>query len=96
MNCELNNNHKALFKHPDSNLFGFPATLYESKYILQGDSSYEMQSFIYEGAFLYNITAEDGITLYDTITHQQKERTITLKDNRVIDTVALPNSNNRQ
>lgn len=67
---ELNNNHKALFKHPDKNLFGFPATLFESKIVHQGDAIYEDQSFVYEGAFLYNITPEKGIKLVDTITHQ--------------------------
>ncbi|WP_249870139.1 beta-propeller domain-containing protein [Oceanobacillus saliphilus] len=67
---ELNYNHKVLFKHPDSNLFGFPAVLYETKIVTQGDATYEDQSFVYEGAFLYDITTENGINLYDTISHQ--------------------------
>lgn len=67
---ELNHNHKVLFKHPNKNLFGFPATLFESKVVHQGDATYEDQSFVYQGAFLYNITPEKGISLVDTITHQ--------------------------
>ncbi|WP_067730704.1 beta-propeller domain-containing protein [Oceanobacillus damuensis] len=71
---EINYNHKVLFKHPDRDLFGFPAALYESKLITQGGATYEDQSFVYEGAFLYSITAEDGIKLHDTISHQPTEQ----------------------
>ncbi|MFD1037687.1 beta-propeller domain-containing protein [Virgibacillus byunsanensis] len=67
---EINYNHKSLFKHPEKNLFGFPAQLYESKIVQKGDATYEEHSFVYEGAFLYEISPESGITLQDTITHQ--------------------------
>ncbi|WP_163972015.1 beta-propeller domain-containing protein [Oceanobacillus halotolerans] len=67
---ELNHNHKALYQHPSKNIFGFPAQLYETKMVQQGDATYERQSFVYEGAFLYQLSSEAGITLKDTITHQ--------------------------
>ncbi|SDQ87714.1 beta-propeller domain-containing protein [Virgibacillus salinus] len=69
---ELNHNHNALYKHPEDNIFGFPATLFETKTVHKGDATYEEQSLVYEGAFLYNITPENGINVKDTITHQQK------------------------
>ncbi|MBB6452610.1 putative secreted protein with C-terminal beta-propeller domain [Salirhabdus euzebyi] len=67
---EVNHNHRALYKHPDKNLFGFPAQLFELKTVQKGDAVYEEHSFVYEGAFLYNISPETGLTLKDTITHQ--------------------------
>ncbi|MBP1947273.1 beta-propeller domain-containing protein [Virgibacillus litoralis] len=69
---ELNHNHNALYKHPEDNIFGFPATLFETKTVHKGDATYEEQSLVYEGAFLYNITPENGINVKDTITHQQE------------------------
>ncbi|MRG86094.1 beta-propeller domain-containing protein [Salinibacillus xinjiangensis] len=70
---EINYNHKSLYKHPEKNLFGFPAQLSETKVIHKGDATYEDMSFVYEGAFLYEITPEKGIELKDTITHQKKD-----------------------
>ncbi|MEN2767666.1 beta-propeller domain-containing protein [Ornithinibacillus xuwenensis] len=67
---EILHNHKALYQHPTENLFGFPAVLSETKLINKGDISYEEYNPIFEGAILYKITAEDGIQLYDTVTHQ--------------------------
>ncbi|WP_430787719.1 beta-propeller domain-containing protein [Virgibacillus flavescens] len=67
---EVTHNHHALYKHPSANLFGFPATLYDSKTLQQGDVVMRDQSFSYEGAFLYTITPETGIELKDSITHQ--------------------------
>nr|WP_246187692.1 beta-propeller domain-containing protein [Ornithinibacillus caprae] len=67
---ELNYNHRALFKHPSENLFGFPAQLYETKEVKKDDITYEEQTFLFEGALLYYISADDGIELKDTITHQ--------------------------
>ncbi|OZM56929.1 hypothetical protein CIB95_09165 [Lottiidibacillus patelloidae] len=69
---EVNHNHRALYQHPEKNLFGFPANLYETKTIQKGDAVYEEHAFVFEGAFLYEISPETGITLKDTITHQKK------------------------
>ncbi|MEC5423639.1 beta-propeller domain-containing protein [Virgibacillus sp. C22-A2] len=69
---ELNHNHKSLYKHPDENLFGFPATLYETKTVQREDITYQEEKFLYEGALLYEITPEDGIKIKDTITHQSE------------------------
>jgi inhibitor of cysteine peptidase len=70
---EVNHNHRALYQHPDpeKNLFGFQANLYETKTVQKGDAVYQEQAFVFEGAFLYEISPETGITLKDTITHQQ-------------------------
>lgn len=68
---EVTHNHHALYKHPSKNLFGFPASIYDSEIIQQDDDVVMRdQSFIYEGAFLYTITPENGIELKDSITHQ--------------------------
>lgn len=67
---EILYNHKALFKHPTNNLFGFPAVLSETKLVNKGDISYEEYNYNFEGALLYEISAEDGIELRDTVTHQ--------------------------
>ncbi|WP_099157215.1 beta-propeller domain-containing protein [Virgibacillus ndiopensis] len=72
---ELNYNHNALYKHPKKSLFGFPAILYKSKTVQQGEATYEEQTYLYEGAFLYHISADDGIVLKDKITHQSKNTT---------------------
>ncbi|MFC4559249.1 beta-propeller domain-containing protein [Virgibacillus kekensis] len=68
---EINHDHNVLYEHPENNIYGFPATLFESKIVQQGDATFEDQKFVYEGAFLYNITPEKGIKLKDTITHQE-------------------------
>lgn len=68
---ELNHNHKALFKHPGKNLFGFPAMVFDTKTVHKGDATYEEERPVFAGAFLYSITPEDGIVLKDTITHKE-------------------------
>ncbi|MFC2949947.1 beta-propeller domain-containing protein [Virgibacillus sediminis] len=67
---ELNHNHKALFHHPNSKLYGFPAALFETKTINKDDISYREQSYVFEGALLYELDTQNGITLFDTISHQ--------------------------
>ncbi len=69
---EINYNHKALYKHPDENLFGFPAYLFETKPVQHGDDFYEEEILVFEGAFLYDISPETGFTLKDSITHQKQ------------------------
>ncbi|SHG22592.1 beta-propeller domain-containing protein [Ornithinibacillus halophilus] len=69
---ELNHNHKALYKHPNRNLFGFPATLFETTMVKRGDMTYEDQKLLFEGALLYEISPDSGITFQDNITHQEQ------------------------
>lgn len=69
---ELLHNHKVLFQHPTKNLFGFPAVLSENKTVRKDGMTYEEYHVIFEGALLYEISSEKGITLRDTITHQGK------------------------
>jgi len=70
---ELNYNHKALFYHPEKELFGFPIMVNESYEVQQGDATYMKQRFVFEGAYLYKVTPEDGFSLKSTITHQPNE-----------------------
>ncbi|GGA73843.1 beta-propeller domain-containing protein [Ornithinibacillus halotolerans] len=67
---ELLHNHKVLFKHPSKNIYGFPANLSETKKVVKDDITYEEWNVIFEGVLLYEIDAENGIKLVDTITHQ--------------------------
>lgn len=69
---ELNYNHKVLYQHPNKNLYGFPAVIFNSKLVSKGEISYYEDYFNYEGAMLYEITPEEGIKLVKTITHQEK------------------------
>ncbi|WP_179107239.1 beta-propeller domain-containing protein [Sediminibacillus massiliensis] len=71
---ELNYNHKALYLHPEKNLFGFPVTLFEEKTVHKNDVSYQEQQFVFEGAFLYQVTPENGIKLKETFTHQPEKQ----------------------
>lgn len=59
---ELSYNHKALYKHPEKNLFGFAASLAEIK-----DNG--IYSYMFQGGLLYEITPDKGIEFYDSITH---------------------------
>lgn len=72
-NSELNYNHKALYYHPEKELFGFPIMVNESYEVQQGDATYMKQRFVFEGAYLYKVTPEDGFSLKSTITHQPDE-----------------------
>ncbi|MCT2534732.1 beta-propeller domain-containing protein [Aquibacillus koreensis] len=66
---EVNRNHHALYKHPEKNLYGIPAQLDEVELVnkeFQVDTSSN-----FEGALLFHISPESGITLKDTITHQK-------------------------
>jgi inhibitor of cysteine peptidase len=68
---ELLHNHKVLFKHPTENLFGFPASLSETKLVTKDGFAYEEYFPKFEGALLFKITPEDGIELVQSITHQK-------------------------
>lgn len=73
-NSELNYNHKALYYHPEKELFGFPVTVNESYEVQQGEATYMRQRFVFEGAYLYKVTPEDGFDLKTTITHQPDDQ----------------------
>ncbi|WP_168412906.1 beta-propeller domain-containing protein [Bacillus salacetis] len=48
--------HKALFEHPEKNLFGFPVSVYHEK-----EGSMHEQVFDFQGALIFEITPENGI-----------------------------------
>ncbi|GAA0592971.1 beta-propeller domain-containing protein [Virgibacillus siamensis] len=66
---EVNHNHRALYEHPKRPIFGFPATIYDAKNIQKGEASYRDESLSFQGAFLYNITSDNGIQLKDSISN---------------------------
>ncbi|RKQ32605.1 beta-propeller domain-containing protein [Oceanobacillus halophilus] len=79
---EVTYNHHVLYKHPEQNLFGFPAVLYETKMVQQGEAAYETDSFVYEGAFLFTITPEEGIKLSNSLTHQDPNQQLDYPENQ--------------
>ncbi|QHE51424.1 beta-propeller domain-containing protein [Pontibacillus sp. HMF3514] len=68
-NSELSHNHKALYYHADKNLFGFPIMVNE-KIELSEDTTPGMHEFVFEGAYLYSVTPEEGFTFKTRVTHQ--------------------------
>lgn len=70
---ELNHDHRALFQQPNSSLYGFPATLFNSETVKDEGMVYENQTLLHQGALLYEITPEEGIVWKDSITHQEAD-----------------------
>ncbi|WP_100011441.1 beta-propeller domain-containing protein [Lentibacillus sediminis] len=70
---ELNHDHRALFQQPNSSLYGFPATLFNSETVKEEGMVYENQTLLHQGALLYEITPVEGIVWKDSITHQEAD-----------------------
>lgn len=62
----LNYDHKALLYNQKNGLFAFPINVYEG---VKGNE-YE-QKFIFQGAYVYNVSLEKGFTLKSKITHMK-------------------------
>ncbi|WP_041072980.1 beta-propeller domain-containing protein [Bacillus sp. OxB-1] len=56
----IQHDHKSLFQHPQRNLFGFPAVLYEER---KQNKEFWDVDFLGAGALIYEITPEKGIVL---------------------------------
>ena len=69
-NSDLNYNHKALYYHAEKNLFGFPIMVNNSYEVQKDGRTYMEREFVFEGAYLYHVTPEDGFSLKTTVTHQ--------------------------
>ncbi len=59
---DVSHDHKALYIHPEENLFGLP---------VQVSEEHERK---YQGAYLYKITPENGFELQTTITNEDGDR----------------------
>lgn len=69
----LNHDHKALLFDKKKNLFAFPITVYEN---VKTKSEFESDSiFKFQGAYVYNINLEKGISLKTKISHQDPKAT---------------------
>lgn len=62
----LNYDHKALLYNRENGLFAFPINVYES---VKGNE-YE-QKFIFQGAYVYNISLDKGFSLKSKISHMK-------------------------
>ena len=59
--------HHALFQHNEKNLYGFPVTIYEK------EEGQEYSSYKQDGAFIYEITPEKGITLQASLLNKESQ-----------------------
>lgn len=71
---ELLRNHKALMYMKNLGLMAFPVTLYEKTE--EGNDS-EYGEFSYQGAYVYNVSSDEGFKLRGKITHLGPESKIT-------------------
>ncbi|MEW6541778.1 MAG: beta-propeller domain-containing protein [Bacillota bacterium] len=68
-NSEILNNHKALWYHREKNLFAFPVTVAEIKQRTSATPQWEFGTFVFQGAYVYELTLERGFMLKGRITH---------------------------
>ena len=70
---ELLNNHKSLLFNEEEGIFAFPATLTEeTKYYADGTPKYG--ETIFNGALIYNVNVEEGISLRGKVEHEVEGR----------------------
>lgn len=66
---ELLRNHKALLFSKSKNLLAFPVTVMEVNRAVKDENSLEYGQFAFQGAYVYNIDAENGFKLKGKITY---------------------------
>ncbi len=68
-------NHKALLFERDRDLLSFPVTVYEipENLKVEGDPGSTYGSPVFQGAYVYRLTLEDGFELRGRITHYDEE-----------------------
>jgi uncharacterized secreted protein with C-terminal beta-propeller domain len=74
----LNYDHKALLYNKENGLFAFPINVYES---VKGND-YE-QKFIFQGAYVYNISLDKGFSLKSKISHMKGKELYEEWDNEI-------------
>lgn len=68
-NSEVLNNHKALWFHREKNMFAFPVTVAEIQRRTAATPQGEYGTFVFQGAYVYELTLERGFVLKGRITH---------------------------
>ncbi|MEK3990782.1 beta-propeller domain-containing protein [Robertmurraya sp. FSL R5-0851] len=74
----LNYDHKALLYNGENGLFAFPINVYES---VKGND-YE-QKFIFQGAYVYNVSLDKGFSLKSKISHMEGKELYEEWDNEI-------------
>ena len=74
---ELLRNHKALMHMKNLGLLAFPVKLYDKK---DNRAEYENGEFSYQGAYVYNISSDEGFKLRGRITHIDADSDIDFRD----------------
>lgn len=74
----LNYDHKALLYNGETGLFAFPINVYES---VKGNE-YE-QKFIFQGAYVYNVSLDEGFSLKSKISHMKGKELYEEWDNEI-------------
>lgn len=74
----LNYDHKALLYNTNNGLFAFPINVYES---VKGNE-YE-QKFIFQGAYVYNVSLDKGFSLKSKISHMKGKELYEEWDNEI-------------
>jgi len=74
----LNYDHKALLYNRENGLFAFPINVYES---VKGNE-YE-QKFIFQGAYVYNVSLDKGFSLKSKISHMMGKELYEEWDNEI-------------
>lgn len=74
----LNYDHKALLYKRENGLFAFPINVYES---VKGNE-YE-QNFIFQGAYVYNVSLDKGFSLKSKISHMKGKELYEEWDNEI-------------
>ena len=79
---ELLNNPKVLYFDEEKEIFAFPASLAEeTKFYQDGMPMYG--DTIFEGALVYNLSVEDGISLRGTIEHEKNSNEKYYRENNI-------------
>lgn len=82
----LNYDHKALLYNGETGLFAFPINVYES---VKGNE-YE-QKFIFQGAYVYNVSLDEGFSLKSKISHMKGKELYEEWDNEIQRLVYIDN-----
>lgn len=78
---ELLNNHRALLFSKEKNLLAFPVTVMEKSNISSSSIMPDYGRFTFQGAYIYNIDLEKGMTLKGKVSHITEEDYLKSGDN---------------
>ena len=81
---ELLYNHKALLFDEEKGMMAFPVTVAELAESYKDDGAESANvygDYVYQGAYVYDVSVEDGFELRGTITHYSEEEIDEMSDN---------------